>query len=310
MKWAKKGKICDSKTLNLPWYKKNTMVPLPYLVDERCLRIYVTMCDEDNVGRIGFVDVNPQDPSRIIGHSKTPVIDIGDDGCFDDNGVVTASILKVGSELYMYYSGYQACVKVPYLIFTGVAVSSDNGNSFQKISTRVPILDRIEGEVATRCVPFVIQEGAKFRMWYTADSQSGWIDGEKKKLPLYDLKHAISDSPVKWPRIKGEVSVAFKSSDEHGIAKCTLWKEDHLYKIIYSIRSLSQGYRLGYGESKDGSNFERLDDQVGIDVSDSGWDSEMIAFAERFEYQGKVYLFYCGNHYGMGGMGYAELVEK
>ncbi len=310
MRWKKRGLICSHEIIDLPWYKKNTMVPVPYLVDNQCLRIFVTMCDDDNVGRIGFVDVNPENPSEILGYSKVPVFDIGEDGCFDDNGIVTASILRDGKNTYLYYSGYQACVKVPYLIFTGVAVSKDNGSSFTKLSNRVPVLDRVDGEVSTRCAPFVIKEGNVFRMWYTADAGSGWIDGAQKKLPLYDLKHAVSKSPTQWPRRKGEVAVSFKGSDEHGIAKCTLWKEDGLYKIIYSIRSLSKGYRLGYGESNDGVFFTRRDEQIGIDVSSTGWDSEMIAFAERFQYKNKIYLFYCGNHYGMAGMGYAELVEK
>lgn len=132
-----------------------------------------------------------------------------------------------------------------------------------------------------------------------------------KKLPLYNLKYATSPSPVEWPREKGEVAVDLKNDgDEHGIAKCTVWKEGGFYKIIYSIRSLSKGYRLGYGESADGLHFTRLDDQVGIDVSPSGWDAEMIAFAERLQVGERTYLFYCGNHYGMAGMGYAELLEK
>lgn len=307
MQWLKKGMICNSKTFDLPWYKKNTMVPVPHLMNEKVLRIFVTMCDDKNIGRIGYVDVDADNPSHIIGYSKTPVLDIGDDGAFDDNGVVTASLLKDGDKLYLYYSGYQLCVKVPYLIFTGVTVSTDNGESFTKISNRVPMLDRIAGESGTRCVPFVIKENDQYKMWYTADSESGWIDGLNKKLPLYDLKYAISDSPVSWPMTPGKVAVGFKNEDEHGIAKCTLWKEDNLYKIIYSIRSISNGYRLGYGESSDGVNFTRMDDQVGIDVSESGWDSEMVAFAERINVRGKTYLFYCGNHYGMDGMGYAVL---
>jgi hypothetical protein len=311
MKWDKKGLICSHETFDLSWYKKNTMVPVPYLIDDTRLRIFIAMCDEQNIGRIGYVDVNPNNPSDIIGYSKEPVIDIGDDGCFDDNGVVTACLLKEGNKLYMYYSGYQLCVKVPYLIFAGVAVSEDNGQTFTKISKRVPIIDRIDGEIGTRCVPFVIKDDdGIYKAWYTADSGTGWIDGAKKKMPLYDLKYMESNSPIVWPATKSEVAVGFDNDDEHGIAKCTLWKEDGLYKIIYSIRSLSKMYRLGYGESRDGIHFTRMDDKVGIDVSDSGWDSEMIAFAERLEYKDKTYLFYCGNHYGMAGMGYAELAEK
>lgn len=309
MKWDKKGFICSHETLDLSWYKKNTMVPVPYLANDQCLRIFLTMCDEQNIGRIGYVDVDPNDPQKILDYSKTPVIDIGEDGCFDDNGVVTASLLEDNGKLYLYYSGYQSCVKVPYLIFGGVAVSEDHGQTFTKISKRVPIIDRIDGECGTRCAPFVLKENNAYKMWYTADSGSGWLEGEKKKLPLYNLKYIESSSPIEWLAKSSQVAVGFDNDDEHGIAKCTLWKEDGLYKIIYSIRSLSKKYRLGYGESKDGKSFTRMDDQIGIDVSDEGWDSEMIAFAERIECNGKTYLFYCGNHYGMGGIGYAELIK-
>jgi hypothetical protein len=310
MKWKKKGLICSHETIDLPWYKKNTMVPVPYLMNDQCLRIFVTMCDDRNMGRIGYVDVDPENPGRVLDYSRSPVIDIGADGCFDDNGVVTSSLLALGDELYLFYSGYQACVKVPYMIFSGVAVSRDQGRSFTKLSSRVPMLDRIDGEVSTRCAPFIMRDGDTFRMWYTSDCGEGWIVSNGKKLPLYDLKQATSTSAIHWPRQPGNVAVALVPTDEHGIAKSTIWREDGRYKIIYSIRNLSKGYRLGYGESVDGICFTRMDDQIGIDVSESGWDSDMIAFAERLQYRDRTYLFYCGNRYGMDGMGYAELVEK
>lgn len=310
MRWEKRGLICNHDTIKLSWYKKNTMVPLPYLVDDRCLRVFVTMCDELNIGRIGYIDVNPINPMEIIGYSKAPVLDIGDDGSFYDNGVITASLLTVGSDLYMYYSGYQSCVKVPYMIFSGVAVSKDRGRSFVNLSSQVPILDRVKGEICTRSAPFVIQEDDRFRVWYTSDAGGGWTAKGEKKLPLYDLKHIVSNSPSLFPDGPGQVSIPLANKDEHGIAKGTLWKEDGIYKIIYSIRSLSKGYRLGYAESSDGIIFSRRDERVGIDVSSDGWDSEMIAFPERFKYQEKTYLFYCGNHYGLAGMGYAELAQE
>lgn len=310
MKWLKQGLICNREKLDLPWYKKNVMVPVPYLVNDRCLRLFVTLCDEYNVGRIGYLDVDPLNPSTILGFSEKPIIDIGEEGTFDDNGAVSSSILQDGDRLYLYYSGYQLCKKVPYMIFTGVAVSDDGGNSFTKLSKDTPILDRVEGEVSTRCAPFVIKENGAYRCWYTADSDGGWLECEGKKLPRYDLKYIESESPVIWPSQAGRRALTFENSDEHGIAKSTIWRELDVLKIIYSIRAKSYGYRLGYGEASDGWQFERKDSEVGITVSPDGWDSEMIAFAERIECMGKTYLFYCGNHYGMDGMGYAELLSE
>lgn len=309
MKWQKKGFICNSETINLEWYKKNTMVPLPYLIDSENLRIFVTLCDEQNVGRIGYVDVDPRNPLKIINYSKQPIIDIGEPGSFSDNGVLTSSLLELDGKLYLYYSAYQSCGKVPYLIFSGVAISYDRGNTFSNLS-RAPILDRVDGEIFVRSSPAVLKEPDGFRVWYSSDSGKGWISSGVKARPCYDMKHFVTSSPTDWPRVRGTTCIALQNEDEHGITKATLWKEDGLYKAIYAIRSLSKGYRLGYAESSDGAHFERKDDQVGIDVSETGWDSEMITFPERFSYQGKAFLFYCGNHYGMAGMGYAELINQ
>jgi hypothetical protein len=309
MKWQKKGFICSSESFDLPWYKKNTMVPLPYLIDAGCLRIFVTMCDSQNVGRIGYIDVNPNNPSSIIDYSKQPILDIGEPGSFSDNGVLTSSLLELDGKLYLYYSAYQSCEKIPYLIFSGVAISEDRGRTFTNLS-RAPILDRVNGEIFVRSSPSVLKVPDGFKVWYSSDSGQGWIDGGSKARPCYDMKHIVTSSPTDWPRIQGTISIALQNEDEHGITKATFWRENGLYKTIYAIRSLSKGYRLGYAESFDGIQFERKDDQVGIDVSDTGWDSEMITFPERYSHQGRTFLFYCGNHYGMAGMGYAELINK
>lgn len=248
MKWKKKGFICSSETFDLPWYKKNTMVPLPYLIDAERLRIFVTMCDAQNVGRIGYVDVDPKNPSSIINYSKQPILNIGEPGSFSDNGVLTSSLLELDGKLYLYYSAYQACKKIPYLIFSGVAISEDRGNTFASI-TRAPILDRIDSEIFMRSSPTILKEANEFLVWYTSDARNGWVTSDEKQCPCYDIKRIVVDTPTNWPRISGEVCISLLGEDEYGLAKPTVWREDGRYKVIYAIRSLSKGYRLGYAES-------------------------------------------------------------
>ncbi len=308
MQWRKRGRIFDSGSFDLPWFRGNAMMPLAHLRADGRLRLFVTFCDDRNVGRIGWVDVDPADPSRILGHSARPVLDTGAPGSFTDNGILTAYLLRHGGRLYLYHSGYQACVNVPYMVFSGVAVSDDDGDSFTSLSP-VPLLDRVAGEATVRSAPMVLEEGGRFHVWYTSDVSPGWFDADGKRKPRYDLKHLWADSPVDWPRTPGQPSLPLRGDDEHGIAKGTLWKEGGLYRLIYSLRSASRGYRLGYAQSRDGLVFERRDDEVGLDVSDQGWDSEMIAFPERYAFGGTTWLFYCGNRYGQGGVGYAQLME-
>ena len=51
--------------------------------------------------------------------------------------------------------------------------------------------------------------------------------------------------------------------------------------------------------------WQRMDHLAGIDVSDSGWDAEMIEYPHVFDHKGRRYMLYNGNHFGESGMGLA-----
>jgi hypothetical protein len=50
-----------------------------------------------------------------------------------------------------------------------------------------------------------------------------------------------------------------------------------------------------------------MDDRIGIDVSSTGWDSEMICYPAVITVKGRTFLFYNGNNNGETGFGVAEL---
>jgi len=64
-------------------------------------------------------------------------------------------------------------------------------------------------------------------------------------------------------------------------------------------------YRIGYAESSNGMDWKRMDELVGIGVSDSGWDSKMIEYPCVYDYAGKRYMLYNGNGFGVTGIGLA-----
>ncbi len=67
---------------------------------------------------------------------------------------------------------------------------------------------------------------------------------------------------------------------------------------------------MGYAESDDGFQFYRRDHHVGIDVSATGWDSEMICYPYVFQHREQTYMLYCGNGNGKTGFGYANLAKE
>ncbi len=304
MKWEKQGLIYVPDG-SQPWAKKYAFPPLPKLLDDGVLRIYCTFCDDNTVGRVGFVDLNANDPSKVLNVAQKPILDIGVPGAFDENGLLPTCILEVGNEIFMYYVGYQLGYKVRYFQFQGLAISRDGGTTFQRYS-RTPVIDRSDKELVNRTSAFVMQENGVFRMWYVGGSD--WITVRGKSLPVYNMRYLESLDGKAWGP-EGKVCIDFTSEDEHALGKPWVFKHDGLYKMFYSSRTKSKGYRLGYAESIDGINWTRKDNEVGIDVSSSGWDSEMIAYASVISYGDKTYMFYNGNNCGETGFGYAVLKE-
>ena len=64
-------------------------------------------------------------------------------------------------------------------------------------------------------------------------------------------------------------------------------------------------YRIGYAESLDGFQWIRKDEEAGIGLSESGWDSEMLAYAGVMKEKDRYIMFYNGNGFGASGIGYA-----
>jgi len=302
MKWEKKGLIYCANN-DSSWRYQWAMLPTALLLNDNILRIYIAFCDKDIVGRIGYVDVNPNNPSEILKISENPVLDIGQNGCFDDNGVVPISILKEKDEIKLYYIGFQKGVKVPYYMFCGLSISKDGGNTFERYS-KSPVLDRVNDEVYARCGVNVIKDDDKYRMWYIGSNKEGWTTSKKGLKPLYIMKTTESDDGIHWYN-KSITCMEYMSEDEHGFGRPYVWKENGIYKMYFCVRTYSRGYYIAYAESKDGFKWERKN--AGIELSEDGWDSENMSYPYLFKYKEKTYMFYNGNGCGKTGFGYAEL---
>lgn len=149
----------------------------------------------------------------------------------------------------------------------------------------------------------------KYKMWYIGSNKEGWTESAGKLKPLYIMKYTESDDGIHWnaPPVQ---CMEYKNSDEHGFGRPYVWKQDNQYRMLYSIRTYSRGYYIGYAESADGINWIRKDEQAGIDLGATGWDNENLSYPYLYKYKEHVYMFYNGNGCGKSGFGYAELVEK
>jgi hypothetical protein len=304
MHWSKLGLVYKPKG-ELPWAKSHAMVPTPLRLNDDIVRVFITCCDTNGIGRPGYVDVSAKDPCKVIGISEFPLLDIGKPGTFDENGVLVCSVVNLGNGVfYMYYVGFELGTKIRYRLLTGLAISEDGGNKFKKYST-VPVLERSASELFFRCGPYCLYSEEVFRLWYVAGSE--WLNINNKEMPVYDLRYIESKDGIHWPN-KGEIQMEVTKADEHGFGRPCIFKNNNgEYSLFYSIRRRSFGaYRLGYAESRDGRTWKRMDEQLGLDITPGCFDSEAIMYGAPIEINGTIYLFYNGNDFGREGFAVAK----
>ncbi|MBM7866622.1 hypothetical protein GTO89_08625 [Heliobacterium gestii] len=304
MKWKKKGLIYAPS--GDYWWNQclYTHLPTVDVVDNSYIRVYFASLDKKRYGRIGYIDLDIDNPNRILKIAPEPVLDIGEAGGFDDCGVNPSCIITVNDKKLLYYIGWQRSERIPYMLFAGLAISKD-GQQFKKHS-RVPILDRTNDEPYIRSATTVINEQGRMRVWYV--SALRWISIREKVYPNYVIRHAESKDGVNWEANQG-ICINFQNDDEFGFGRPWVIKDGDKYRMWYSIRSKTQPYRIGYAESSNGYTWERKDDKVGINRSESGWDSEMVCYPCVVDIKGNRYMFYNGNQHGATGFGYAILEQ-
>lgn len=302
MKWLKHGIQYRPDGVH-PLMQSHAMIPTPVMLNDNAIRVFFSACDSNGVGRPAFIDVSAHDPKRVLA-SSGPLLDVGRPGCFDENGAVVTSVVPVtATRWHMYYVGFELGQKIRYRLLTGLAISNDGGETWQR-HQETPILERSPEELFFRCGPYVTYDGARFRMWYVAGSE--WIDINGKPMPVYDMRYMESSDGIHWPR-HGEICLRISDLDEHGFGRPWVIQGPDGYELFYSIRRKSAGaYRLGYARSADGLNWVRNDAELGLDISADGFDSQAIMYSAILRCHGREWCFYNGNNFGSDGIGLAE----
>lgn len=304
MKWEKLGLVYGPDGSS-SWAVHTALQPTPMQLSDDVIRVFTGFRDAHGVSRVGSVDVDARDPRNVLAVSAQPLLDVGIPGTFDDNGVVPCALARRPEGLFMYYAGYQIPRNVKFFGFTGLAVSRDDGVSFERYS-RAPVVDRTDDELFFRAIHSIREEQGVWRAWYGGGSS--FLEEEGKVLPVYDVRYMESPDGITFPE-RGRIVVTFDHPDEYRIGRPWVIRTGDLYRMFYGTARRKVGYRMGYAESGDGISWTRLDGEVGIDVSPDGWDSGMIAYPSVITTSENTYMFYNGGDMGRSGFGCAVLKE-
>jgi len=304
-RWAKLGRISAPGDVLCGSAYYGTL-PTPLVDAEKGLiRVYLGLMHQGR-GRIGYLDLSRSNPLEVLGWSEVPVLELGEAGMFDDNGVAPACAVARGSEVWLYYIGYQLHRRVRFTIFTGLAISRDGGNSFERAS-RVPLLDRTDDELFFRSTPFVARDHDAWRMWYSGGGRWRVVAG--KEVPLSEIREAFSDDGRTWKASAVPCVRLTPDGNAEALVRPWVLHSADRHTMYYSVRS-GEGYRLECVQSTNGRDWLAARPLKGLEPSTSGWDSRSISYASIAQVDDATYLFYSGNDFGAAGFGVAALDSR
>jgi hypothetical protein len=302
--WVKKGLIYKCNFFDNGY----TQDPFIDKINDHVWRIYYTARTKDVISLPFYIDVEAKNPSNILHIEKKPLFLPGKPGTFDETGITMTSIVEVGDEKFLYYCGWNKRLTVPYALSVGVAVVKKNNTEYRKIYEG-PIIDRSINNPISVSAPMVIFDEGIFKMWYITFTE--WIIVDCKQEPVFVIKYATSLNGINWS-VDDLICLDSKYQGE-SLARPWVIKKDGIYKMWFSARGSKnyrevggQHYMIEYAESKDGIKWNRLSNNSNLELSNHGWDSEMLAYASVFSEDNESFMLYNGNHFGNTGFGYAH----
>ena len=309
MKWHKKGKIFSASG-EVEWMKSHTQVPTALVLGDR-LRVYCATRAVDGMSRAAFIDLDLEDPTRILYLHDKPILELGEPGSFDEHGIIPNHVLLRDGKICLFYVGWSRREVIPYSNWTGMAVSEDGGVTFRRVF-KGPVLDRTPDEVYSATGLICLHDQGYWHGWYATGTQWLMINGRYEHT--YELRYCGSDDLVNWTR-PNQPLFPNKLRNESNTRPTVIfldgkWRMWFCYRGAEDFRDGTDSYRIGYAWSTDLKNWVRQDENAGVAPSAEGWDSTMIAYPCVVAVRDQLLMFYSGNGFGESGFGYAVLEKN
>ncbi|MBC7572833.1 MAG: glycosylase [Herminiimonas sp.] len=314
-KWKKLGKVFTPQDVqDRPWLKEFAQAPATLVFDD-FVRVYFACrpardLQGQYVSHTAYVDLNRCDLTEVIRIADQPILGLGKLGMFDEFGIYPTSVIRDGDLVKAYYAGWTRCESVPYNVAIGMALSKDDGVSFERVGPG-PILSYSQHEPMTVSGPKIRRFNGLWYLWYVAGTK--WKVSEGRPESIFKIRMASSQDGVNWTRHNLDLIESILEEDECQASPDVLFYQNryHMffcYKYSSNFRNSDRGYRIGYAWSDDMLQWHRDDAKAGIDIDDGdGWDNQSVAYPHVFELDGKLYMMYLGNEVGRYGFGLAVL---
>jgi hypothetical protein len=297
MSWEKLGHVFQINEQD-EFLKTHASNPLPVHLDGDIYRVFYSGRDAYNKSSVGYVDIDIV-LRKVVKDKNGHIFKYGLPDSFYSHGVSIGNLYESNNEKFILFMGWN--------IRNDEHWRGDIGrlrvlnNQHLEITPSIPFMTTDSADPISLSYPFVFFHEGVYKMWY--GSTLSWTSENGEMIHV--INYATSLDGENW--IKHGLAIPYELGVAQAFSRPTVIINEEGYHMWYSYRSGSgEKYRIGYSHSDDGEIWFRKHNEVGLDVSIKGWDSEMICYPFVFEHKGERYMLYNGNQYGKEGFGLAK----
>lgn len=302
MRWRKLGLIYTPRPVH-PKLLTHAANPLPVHIEGDIYRVFFSGRDAEKRSSVGYVDVDIE-KRRVVSICDEPAFQHGPVGSFYEAGVSIGNCYEVDGRIYMLFMGWQLPSGEHWrgdigrlIVGADLSLTLEGDTAFMGSNSDDPI---------SLSYPWVMRVGSGYAMWY--GSTLTWNEGNGEMVHV--INYATSEDGHHFQR-RG-LAVPFQPGVAQAFSRPTVaGNESEGQDMWFSYRSgTGQSYRIGYARKDPGVAWQLRLNETGLDVSASGWDSEMIEYPFVFDHKGERYMLYNGNGYGQSGFGLAVVAGR
>ncbi len=297
--WKKLGLLyCPSGTKRHPKLLTHAANPLPVLLNGDVYRVFYSSRDVQNRSSVGAVDVDIV-KNKIVQEFDKPFFEYGPNGSFYADGVSIGNCYRANGTRYMLFMGWQTPKDSHWRGDVGRLIV--NSDLTLELASETPFMSCDAIDPISLSYPWVMRDQqGHYQMWY--GSTLTWDAGNGEMI--HAINHATSPDGDNW--VKQGLSVPYELGIAQAYSRPTVVYDADGFHMWFSFRSGNgQKYRIGYATSDTGRHWDLSLADAGIDVAEQGWDSDMIEYPFVLDHNGRRYMFYNGNGYGLTGFGLA-----
>ena len=299
IRWKKLGQIYNFEPIN-EFLLSHASNPMAVHLEGDVFRVFFSGRCKSNKSSVGYVDLDLHS-QNIIGACTEESFRVSDEfNGFFSHGVSIGNMYSVGAHEYVLFMAWQIRGNNHWRGDIG-RLELDKDKKKLSLVGEGAFLGVHEIDPISLSYPWVMYEDGYYKMWYGSTIDWSSVNGEM----IHVINYATSIDGETWSR--HGLAVPFEIGVAQAFSRPTVLRDESGYHMWFSYRSgTGQKYRIGYASSLDGLKWERHSDS-GIDVSETGWDSDMVCYPFVFEHKSKVYMLYNGNDFGRHGFGLAVL---